>query len=114
MWNWAEFLTSKAYIVIKLFGMRFLRGFWAFYQKLIIPSLVLSAVLSALALPCADFYKGTGFSYIFLAPAFHYFTYDLKNPNEYYFYYNLGLSKVALRVSTLVFSLIIGLLIFFI
>lgn len=56
-------------------------------------------------------FKGVGFSFVFLTPVFHYLTYEIRNPNEYFFYYNLGLSKLILWTSTLVISLIIGLII---
>ncbi|MGY4384709.1 hypothetical protein ACVWYN_001743 [Pedobacter sp. UYP24] len=98
--------------MIKLFSMRILSGFWLFYRKLIIPSLVLSIVLSFLVLGYADIIKGIGISFIFLTPAFHYLTYDLRAPGEYYFYFNLGLSKVLLWAGTLLFSFIIGLILF--
>lgn len=55
-------------------------------------------------------FKGVGFSFVFLTPVFQYLTYEIRNPNEYFFYYNLGLSKLVLWTSTLVISLIIGLI----
>ncbi len=90
--------------------MRLLSCFWLFYQKLIIPSLFLSMMLSIIVVGYADFLKGTGISFIFLTPAFHYLTYDIKNPNEYYFYYNVGLSKLTLWLVTPLTSIAIGLI----
>ncbi|WP_152439751.1 hypothetical protein [Arcticibacter svalbardensis] len=90
--------------------MRIVYGLWLFYIKLIIPSLVVSIALSCLMTAASHFLVGIGVSYIFLTPTFHYLTYELRNPNEYYFYYNIGLSKFILWTNTLVISTIIGML----
>jgi hypothetical protein len=44
------------------------------------------------------------------APFFHFAIYEIRNPNEYYFYYNLGLSKTVLWISTIAISFCIGLI----
>ncbi|SDL79061.1 hypothetical protein SAMN04487898_12521 [Pedobacter sp. ok626] len=90
--------------------MRILYGLCFFYQKLIIPSLVISIVLSFLMMKVIDLYVGIGISFIFLTPVFHYLIYEIRTPNEYYFYYNLGLSKIVLWTNTIIVSLIVGLL----
>jgi hypothetical protein len=90
--------------------MRIIIGSWLFYRKLIVPSLVLSVFLSFLQLGFMDIYAGIGISYIILVPFFHFFTYEVTHPEEYYFYYNLGLSKVVLWMNTIITSLIIGLI----
>lgn len=90
--------------------MQILKGIWFFYQKLLIPSLAVSILISWVAMSCADFYAGLGISFIFLTPAFHYYIYELRNPNEYYFYYNLGLGKVNLWICTILLSTIVGLI----
>ncbi len=90
--------------------MRKLYGLCFFFQKLIIPSLVLSIVLSYFMMEPNNFYAGTGISFIILTPTFHYFIYEIKNPNEYYFYYNLGLSKLVLWINTVLISLAFGLI----
>ena len=94
--------------------MRTIQGLIFFYQKLIVPSLMLSIFFSYFFLESNDIYAGIGISFIFLTPMFHYLIYDVKNPNEYYFYHNLGLSKLLLWVSTIIISLIIGLILFII
>ena len=55
-------------------------------------------------------FKALGISYVIFALLFHYFVYEIKNVNEYYFYYNIGLSRLTLWAATLVLSLIIGLI----
>lgn len=92
--------------------MRIVHGLRFFYQKLIIPSLVLSVLLAYFVLGLGKLCSGTGISFIFLTPVFHYFTYELRRPNEYYFYYNLGLSKSVLWLSTIGISLVIGLVLY--
>lgn len=56
-------------------------------------------------------FKWFGISYMLVTPMFHYYIYEIRNPNEYYFYYNMGINKLVLWVSTLIFSLLIGLIV---
>lgn len=88
--------------------MRIISGLYFFYQKLVIPSLFISFTLSYFAMGYMNFYAGVGISFIFITPTLHYFIYEVRTPNEYYFYYNLGLSKFTLWLTTISFSLIIG------
>lgn len=91
--------------------MRLLSALWLFYRKLIIPSLAVAVLLSILMSGFVKLFTGVGISFIFITPAFHYILYDLGNTTEYYFYYNLGLSKLVLWVNTIAVSLLAGLLI---
>lgn len=91
--------------------MRTLKAILIFYQKLIIPTLILSGLLGFIGLGITGEFslKTIGVSYIFLGLLFHYFIYEVRNNNEYYFYYNMGLSRLSLWIITLFLSLIIGL-----
>jgi len=91
--------------------MRTLKAILIFYQKLITPTLILSGLLGIIGLGITGEFslKAIGISYIFLGLLFHYFIYEVRNSNEYYFYYNLGLSRLSLWIITFVLSLIIGL-----
>ena len=40
----------------------------------------------------------------------HYFIYEIGNPNEYYFYYNLGFSKFFLWSTTIISAVIVALI----
>jgi len=91
--------------------MRIVRSVFLFYRKLIIPSLVLSILIGMMKVINSDIKSSIGFAYIFIPLLFHYYIYEKRNKNEYYFYYNVGLSKIALWVSTFVISLFIGLII---
>jgi hypothetical protein len=88
--------------------MRKFKGVYFFYQKVLIPSIAFSLLLSLFSLPFTKFNVGLGSSYIIVAPVIHYFTYDIRNPDEYYFYFNLGLSKIVLWSCTLLISSVLG------
>ena len=89
--------------------MREIKAFWFFYQKLMLPSIALSLLLSAFSMAYVKLSVGFGVSYMILTPVFHYFTYDVKNVHEYYFYFNLGLSKALLWICTIATSFFLGL-----
>jgi hypothetical protein len=80
-----------------------------FYRKLILPSLAVAIALAYLG------YSGTGrfswgtvgIGYILITLIFQYFIYEIRNPNDYYFYHNIGLSKYLLWGTTLILSLLI-------
>lgn len=91
--------------------MQTLIPFLLFYRKLVIPLLAL-ALLVGFFVPGPGLFKfgAAGIVFIFFTPVFHFFIYEIRRPNEYYFYYNLGLSKIKLWISTCSTGLIIGLI----
>ena len=92
--------------------MPILKAILIFYQKLIIPTLLISGLLGVFGMGIIGNFslKAVGFSYIFIGLFFHYFIYEVRNNNEYYFYYNIGLSKLSLWIATFVLNLLIGLI----
>ncbi|HET6539906.1 MAG TPA: hypothetical protein VFG46_05425 [Chryseolinea sp.] len=86
----------------------------AFQQKLILPTFCV-----ALAIGIAGYFmawstplvQGTGFGYILAGPLTQYFIYELRNENEYYFYFNMGFNKIMLYGSTVILNVIFGTLI---
>lgn len=84
-----------------------------FYKKLVIPALSMSAAIASIVfLNSGNFsFKWFGISFLIVTPLFHYYIYEIRNPNEYYFYYNMGISKLFLWLATLVSSSFIGLII---
>jgi len=84
--------------------MRIIKGLWYFYQKLIIPSLTISVVLALFSQGYVSILFGIAFSYAILTPFVHLYSYEIDSPQEYYFYYNLGLSKTTLWANTLSIS----------
>ncbi|BAO74374.1 hypothetical protein WPG_0144 [Winogradskyella sp. PG-2] len=47
-----------------------------------------------------------GLSFLVIAPFAQFFFYDLKNKNQYYYYYNLGFNNIKLWASTIIIGLI--------
>jgi hypothetical protein len=92
--------------------MRIVIGLWIFYRKLLAPALVMSILAGLLGLAVSDSVslRPIGIAFVFFAPFFHFAIYEIRNPNEYYFYYNLGLSKLVLWISTVLISFGIGLI----
>jgi hypothetical protein len=58
----------------------------------------------------AFMFKIAGLSVILFGLFFHYIIYEVRNPNEYYFYYNIGLGRTALWISTLIINATIALI----
>jgi hypothetical protein len=87
--------------------MRIVHGLFYFYLKLIIPSVLLSTFLSLWMLGFADLSTGIGISFLFLLPVFQYLVYELRNPGEYYFYYNLGLRRSWLWRITVAIAMLV-------
>jgi hypothetical protein len=89
--------------------MRILQSLLIFYQRLIIPSLAISIAMGILGwLLTAEFSMGLiGTAYILTSLLFQYFIYEIRSSREYYYYFNLGLSKPVLWISTLVISSVI-------
>lgn len=75
------------------------RAWLIFYRKIFLYSLLL-AVLLAFGLEGKLAPVFLGFAYAVLSPFVHLFFYELGNPQEYYFYANLGLFKNRLRLIT--------------
>ena len=74
-----------------------------FQQKLIIPTFCASVAIGIAGyfmIWSTPIIQGTGFAYFVAGPMVQYYLYDLRNPNEYYFYHNAGLSKQVLYVTT--------------
>ncbi len=93
--------------------MKIVLSIWMFYKKLIIPAISLSALIAVLVFLNATIFsfKWFGIAYMLVTPMFHYYIYEIRNPNEYYFYYNMGINKLVLWMSTLILSLLIGLMV---
>jgi hypothetical protein len=89
--------------------MKIVKGFYFFYLKLLAPLLVLS-LLVGFGSPGPGLFKfgAAGTVFIFFTPLLLFAVYELRRPEEYYFYFNLGLSKSVLWVASCSVSLIIG------
>jgi hypothetical protein len=94
--------------------MRILTGLWFFYQKLFLPSFILSGILACFGPEQIKLAYSSALAICFfmLTPVFHYFIYEVSSPHEYYFYHNLGLSKAMLWATTIIASALIAIIFF--
>jgi len=90
--------------------MNVIKAIAIFYQKLIIPTLVFSIIINLFGvLVVGSFsFKMLGISYVLLGLLFQFFIYEVGYPEEYYFYFNLGLNRYALWFSNLFIGITIG------
>jgi len=77
---------------------------WIFYRKLIIPAVLFSFLILFLS---RFNIENFGLCFFLIFPLLHFFIYDIRFKNEYFFYANFGFSKWFLWGSTLSLSLII-------
>jgi hypothetical protein len=89
--------------------MKFIQGFLFFYRKLLLPSLLFSLAVAFVGFVFTGYFSlpTVSIGYFLLTPLFQYFIYELRNPNEYYFYNNLGLSRIHLWVMSLALSFLV-------
>lgn len=85
-----------------------LKILWLFQRNIFIASIAISIALGSIAMMLWDMNPIIVAlrAYILVAPLFHYFTYEVKNRNDYYFYYNLGFSRIALWASTIIIGIL--------
>jgi hypothetical protein len=83
----------------------------AFQQKLVLPTFCVAigiGIAGYFMVWSTPIIEGIGFGYILAGPLTHYFIYDVRDNNEYYFYYNAGLNKITLYSSTTAINALIG------
>ena len=76
-----------------------------FFHKRLAPPILLISILLGLA-----FYRNIpaiGFIFMVLMPLWHFYIYEVRYKNEYYFYFNLGFTRLSLWLSTLVIMVLI-------
>lgn len=86
-----------------------------FQRRIFVPAMILS-ILSTIfwaSTTEAKLFVSFGVSYLFFAPVAHFIVYELSYPYEYYFYNNLGFSRVVLWVITISLATIILLITLF-
>lgn len=91
--------------------MRILHTLWFFNKKILLLSFVISPLLPLLSIWPISYTTAVGTAFMFVLPLVHYLNYELHIPAEYYFYFNLGLTKKILWINTVLISVIIGTLI---
>ena len=101
---------SKTILHHRKFKMTLARIF-AFQQRLILPTFCIAigiGIAGYFMVSSTPLTQGIGYGYIFAGPVTHYFIYEQRHESEYYFYFNLGLSKILLYSSTIILNLILG------
>lgn len=83
--------------------MKILKNILLFQKKIFFISYIISILIGILF---GGQPKIIGVSFLLIAPFIQYFFYEIKNKNQYYYYYNLGISNVMLWASTFVIGLI--------
>lgn len=83
--------------------MRILKNILLFQKRIFFKAYILSVIAGSL-------FGGkpilVAVYLFFVAPFIHYSVYDLMDKQKYYYYYNLGLSKVVLWASTMVICVV--------
>lgn len=80
------------------------RPLWFFQKRITPPALVISALLGLLLFKS---FWATGIIFLVMGPLWHYFIYEVRYKQEYYFYFNLGFTRLSLWASTLILSVIV-------
>ncbi|GAB0157322.1 hypothetical protein CHRYSEOSP005_25950 [Chryseobacterium sp. Alg-005] len=87
-----------------------LKIFWIFYIKLLIPAVLFSLLITFMT----NFnIENFGLCFLLILPALHYFIYELRLKDEYYFYAHFGFSRSFLWGMTVAISLIIKIIAYF-
>lgn len=96
--------------------MQKVKVYFLFHSRLFGASIAISIFIGLYYMWRSQEFSTTtiGVAYLFTPLLMQYFIYELRNKGVYYFYYNLGISKVQLWTSTIIFNLIIAGLITFI
>lgn len=93
--------------------MNRLRAVFLFHKSFIIPSVILTIFLGLYSWFINDEFaiQSFGFGYMVTPLFMQFFKFEFRNKGLYYFYFNLGISRIDLWVSNIVFSLTGGLVI---
>jgi len=91
---------------------RLISGFYLFYLRIFVPAAITAIIiaLADLALGGRRFLSMFAYAYFLLTPAFHYILYDFMNPGQYYFYNNIGFTRLGLWFLNILASLILFLI----
>lgn len=86
--------------------MRQLQVLLLFYRKIVIPPfwIGLLPLLGAYKYEQEIIPEILGISLLLFIPAFHFMHYEVRKPDTYYFYYNMGWSKLHLWIGTFCLS----------
>lgn len=88
---------------LKIATLRIFKNILLFQKKIFFISYPISILIGILA---GGQPKMMGLSFLLIAPFVHYYLYDIIDKNQYYYYYNLGLSNCMLWISTFAIVLV--------
>jgi hypothetical protein len=93
-------------------NIRKIKAIVLFQSKMLLPALFISAVFSAIGMLTVEEYelKSAGFMFMVVLCAYHFLVYEIVHPEEFYLYYNVGLSKTSLWISTVFTGLFVSLI----
>lgn len=78
-----------------------------FYLKLLIPAVLFSVLMD---LQLGFTLEGFGLCFLVFFPVLHFFIYDIRLKDEYYFYANFGFSKLLLWILTFSISVTVNII----
>lgn len=76
------------------------------FQRRIVPLSILFSL--PITIMTGGISPGFGYSVLITSLCIHYWAYDVRRPQEYYYYYNFGLGRLQLWLSTLVIGMLIS------
>lgn len=88
---------------------RLISGFYLFYIRILIPAAISSLIigLTSYAMGGKEFLDIAAYSFLISSPAFHFIQYDFMNSGQYYFYNNLGFTRLGLWILSVCTSVLI-------
>lgn len=86
--------------------IRKIKAHLIFYKKIFELSLIMTFAfgLFSFFLFQEAIFEVIGISYFIFSIFFHFFLYEIRNPDDYYFYYNFGFSKAFLWSVTIIYG----------
>lgn len=94
--------------------LKIIHAFYLFYIKFSIPAILIALIIALSYLILTGIFSPhlVGYTYFLLAAGFQFVLYDLNHPGQYYFYYNLGISKRGLWISSITVNSAISTILF--
>ncbi len=84
--------------------LSYCRPLWFFHKRIAPPALFISVLLG---LTLFRSIGAAGIIFLMMGPLWHYYIYEVRYKQEYYFYFNLGFTRLSLWVSTLILVAIV-------
>jgi len=82
--------------------------YWEFYKSTLVVNWIFSIAISLILLP--TFFTTLSISVMTGGPLLSLLYKEISSKNEFYFYYNQGVSKVRLVISCMILNILVGLI----